>query len=96
MTSLCNNEWIQGVIVNNGSTTEVWRKLLFNGDVAVVLLNLGDAPASITALWSDVGLPPHLPIDVRDLWRRKDVALGVRELLTDRLNFDFGHKQLLI
>ena len=96
---------IQGVIVSNSSTKEVWRKLLSGGDVAVVLLNLGDAPASITALWADVGLPPHLPVDVRDLWLRKDVAFGVRELvqristldtnnfLTDVLS-DWRHGQL--
>ena len=78
-TRPCNTSWIQGVIVSNSSTKEVWRKLLSDGDVAVVLLNLGDTPASVTALWADVGLPTHLPVDVRDLWWRKDVAFGVRE-----------------
>ena len=65
--------------MSNSSTTEVWRKLLSNGDVAVALLNLGDAPASITARRSDVGLPPRVPVNVRDLWRRSDIARGVRE-----------------
>ena len=48
-TRPCNTSWIQGVIVSNSSTKEVWRKLLSDGDVAVVLLNLGDTPASVTA-----------------------------------------------
>ena len=75
--------------MSNSSTSEVWRKLLSNGDVAVVLLNLGDSPTSITARWSDVGLPPHLPINVRDLWQRKYVAVGVRDKSCPA-SFDFG------
>jgi len=58
----------------NGQDTEIWRKLLSNGDLAVAFLNLGDRPVDITAEWADIGLKPGAAVHVRDLWQRKDIG----------------------
>lgn len=51
----------------------MWRKLLADGDIAVALLNLGNATTTITAHWADVGLPAGTAVMVRDLWKREDL-----------------------
>jgi alpha-galactosidase len=64
---------IQGSkVADNGTGLEVWsKKLSGNGARAVVLFNRGDAAASITARWSDLGLTAG-SASVRDLWARAD------------------------
>lgn len=63
---------IQGVIVSSSNSTEVWRKRLADGrSVGVVLLNLGEEEATVTASWSDIGIIGHAM--VRDLWARRDL-----------------------
>ncbi|MFE0454986.1 NPCBM/NEW2 domain-containing protein [Streptomyces sp. NPDC058914] len=47
---------IQAVRVGPAGTTETWVKRLANGDRAVVLLNRGDSPATLTTEASSVGL----------------------------------------
>jgi len=63
---------IQGWRVQKMDQTEVWMKPLANGDLAVAMLNRGDEPAEIKALWS------HLCLDgerkARDLWKGKDLG----------------------
>jgi len=76
------NGAIQGIIVSNTSTTEVWRKLLANGDIAVALLNLGDTAADITAVWKDIGFHQDAAVTVRDLWKRQDLQKGVHAKFT--------------
>ncbi|MGW1721493.1 NPCBM/NEW2 domain-containing protein [Streptomyces sp. NPDC002306] len=50
---------VQAVRVGPAGTTETWVKRLANGDRAVVLLNRGDSPATLTAKASSVGLSGH-------------------------------------
>ena len=50
---------------------EVWVKPLAGGGRALLLLNRGDAPASIQALAEQLGYPPHMRARVRDLWTHR-------------------------
>eukprot|EP01052_Picozoa_sp_SAG31_P012978 SAG31_NODE_770_length_12217_cov_2.855174_14_plen_174_part_00 len=55
--------------------TEVWCKMLADGNsAAVALLNLGDSAVSITASWKILGLPPAASVTVRDLWAKKTIG----------------------
>jgi alpha-galactosidase len=77
--TLCNTEaisvdqdaaGIQGTCVASNGQLQVWCKPLgsANGMVkAVALFNSGETNGTITANWSDIGLPPG-PAAVRDLW----------------------------
>ncbi|AEY85392.1 alpha-galactosidase [Streptomyces hygroscopicus subsp. jinggangensis 5008] len=47
---------VQAVRVGPAGTTETWVKRLANGDRAVVLLNRGDSPATLTTEASSVGM----------------------------------------
>jgi alpha-galactosidase len=38
------------------------------------LLNRTGAEAKITASWTDLGYPDHVPAKVRDLWAKKDLG----------------------
>ena len=73
---------IQGIRVHNTSTAEVWRKQLASGEVAVVLLNLGEVTANITAHWIDIGLPVGAVVSARDLWKRQDLPGTRTEMFT--------------
>jgi len=53
---------------------EVWSRQLADGSKAVALLNKGAAPATIAALWTDIGYPSDLAASVRDLWAHKDMG----------------------
>jgi alpha-galactosidase len=65
---------IQGVCVATNGSLQVWRKPLgTNGVIAVALLNRGETADTITANWSDLGLPAG-PVAVRDLWARAYVG----------------------
>jgi alpha-galactosidase len=68
---------IQGRIVSTSVSpqSEVWSKRLADGEsYGVVLLNLGDGPANVTARWSDLGELSGSAA-VRDLWARKDLGI---------------------
>jgi alpha-galactosidase len=51
---------------------EVWARPLFDGTMAVGLVNSGAEPATITAKWPDLKLTGSQP--VRDLWLHKNVG----------------------
>ncbi|KAL5982972.1 hypothetical protein ACLOJK_017052 [Asimina triloba] len=58
----------QGKKVKSDGGLEVWAGPLKGGRVAVVLWNRSGSEASITATWSDVGLPSTAVVAARDLW----------------------------
>lgn len=63
----------QGTCVAKGDGFSVYEKHLEDGSIAVGLFNLADdAPATITAKWSDLGINGKR--SVRDLWRQKDLG----------------------
>jgi alpha-galactosidase len=59
-------------VVMNGDQ-EVWAKVLKDGTRAVALLNRGTAPQRIAVRWEELGYPPQLPAQVRDLWLGQDL-----------------------
>ena len=73
---LGKDDAVQGVLVKSDANTEVWRKVLSDGTVAAVLLNIGDASTSVTAEWSDLGLKKGRKVRVRDLWKKKDLGFA--------------------
>ncbi|MEU5464856.1 NPCBM/NEW2 domain-containing protein [Streptomyces althioticus] len=58
---------VQAVRVGPAGTTETWVKPLADGDRAVVLLNRGDSPATLTTTASKVGLTGGR-FTLKDVW----------------------------
>merc|ERR1711964_375304 len=57
---------------NSSSLTQIWTRLMENGDVAVALYNKGDVPAELTFAFHDIGLRGGGAFNVRDIWAQKD------------------------
>jgi alpha-galactosidase len=64
----------QGNRVARTGSTDVWRKPLKDGALAVALLNRGESEVEITANWKDLGLKPGDSRIVRDLWKHEDLG----------------------
>lgn len=60
----------QATRVSKDGDLEVWGRPLTDGSHAVGLFNRGDAPATVTARWSDMGVSGDMAI--RDLWAHAD------------------------
>ena len=71
---------VQGVRVSAADPdgAETWSKPLVSGKVAAVFLNRSPATRDITASFETLGLPTHATVSTRDLWLRKDLAMGVK------------------
>jgi alpha-galactosidase len=78
---LCNAEVIdvdqdplgwQARIIRHSETEFVLAKPLEDGSLALGLFNLGEAPATLSVTWAELGLEG--PRSVRDLWRQKDAG----------------------
>lgn len=52
---------------------EIWAGPISGGQTVVALVNRGSETADIVANWSDLGLPPHLHVSVRDLWQHQSL-----------------------
>ncbi len=65
---------MQGRRVKRDGDREVWSKQLADGGRAVVLFNRGAQETEISVSWTDIGYPPHLAANVRDLWAHKDLG----------------------
>ena len=64
-------------VSNSGGYTgvDVWARQLHNGDYAAALFNRGNTSmVNITLNWTDVGLPPSQPAQLRNLWSRTDLG----------------------
>jgi alpha-galactosidase len=59
---------VQGTVVAQNGSSQVWSKPLAGGAVAVALLNRASQPASISTSAGAVGLPAARSYRVRDLW----------------------------
>ena len=64
------------LLAQDAAGNEVWTKPLFNGDIAVALLNLGATNATISASWQQLGLPEGTAFTVRDTWKHADLGLA--------------------
>ena len=56
---------------------QVWAGPLADGDVVVLLLNIGNGTATITASWADIGLESGSHVNATDLWTGDAVAVPV-------------------
>jgi alpha-galactosidase len=64
----------QGDRVWKEGDLEIWARPLAGGGRAAVLLNRGEAPASITLSWEMLHYPASLSLGVRDLWAHRQLA----------------------
>ena len=64
----------QGYRLRDDGDTEVWAKGMSDGSVAVALLNRGTSPVTVSALASEIGLPPAESYRVLDLWNGEQPA----------------------
>ncbi len=64
----------QGHRVARTASTDVWKKNLTGGALAVALLNREDHEMTITANWKDMKLKDGANFAVRDLWARADLG----------------------
>jgi alpha-galactosidase len=78
---LCNDDVLDvdqdplgkpGRCVAKEGRLEVWARDLEDGSMAVGLFNRGDAEATVTAKWADLGRQGKQA--VRDLWRQKELG----------------------
>ena len=80
---LCNDEVLEvdqdplgrqasRVVQDTEKQIEIWAKPMEDGSKAVGLFNRGEADATITAAWSDLGVSGEQK--ARDLWRQKDLG----------------------
>ena len=53
---------------------QVWAGPLSNGEVVVLMLNIGNGTKTITAVWGDIGLKSGVSVKVVDLWTGKTMA----------------------
>jgi alpha-galactosidase len=60
----------QGALLHSDtvSHTQVWVKPMHDGSRAVVLLNRGTTPTTITVAAADLGLPPSNDYQALDVW----------------------------
>ncbi len=65
-----NQDWagIQGHRIRDDGEQEIWYKPMSDNTAAVVLLNRSSSSASMAITASEIGLPPALQYDVKDLW----------------------------
>jgi alpha-galactosidase len=65
---------IQGHRVRRDGDSEVWSKPLQDGSRAVLLFNRGTQAMTIAAKWTDLGYPPAMSAEVRDLWAQQSIG----------------------
>src|SRR5437588_787962 len=67
--------WIgRAVCIRHDETGDVWVRELAGGDLAIALLNLGEAAREIHVGLDDLAPGPKAHVRIRDLWQRADVA----------------------
>ena len=62
-------EGVGAHLVSHTDSADVWARPLANGDTAVMLLNRGTSPTTISATATELGLPNAGAYSVRDLWQ---------------------------
>jgi alpha-galactosidase len=65
----------QGNRVARTGSTDVWRKPLADGGIAIALLNRGEQDATITALWKDLKVKAGASLKLRDVWGHRDLGV---------------------
>ena len=63
---------VQGNLITNTSSSQIWSKRLKSGDYAVLLLNTLDTNLTdVTVTWSSLGINPNMVLDVKDIWEER-------------------------
>lgn len=65
---------VQAKKVFDNGDIEIFTKPLFNGDIAVCVLNRGPARKNVTFSIEQIGLDSKTNYNARDLWRHKDLG----------------------
>ena len=60
--------------VDTSQPLQVWAGPLAGGDVAVLLLNIGNGTKKITASWDDIGLKSGVSAMATDLWTGENLT----------------------
>jgi len=61
--------------VSQQTPQQVWFSTGRPGTYTVALFNLANAPATVTATWTGLGVPPATRASVRDLWSHTDLGV---------------------
>lgn len=81
-----NTPWCLATIANTASSPppppevdismplQVWSGPLAGGDIAVVLLNIGNGTKSMTLNWADIGLDKQQTVHATNLWTNKSTS----------------------
>jgi len=64
----------QGIKIRDDGDYEVWVKQLNDGSRAVVLFNRSENTSEISFSWNELGYANHLKMNVRDLWKKKNLG----------------------
>lgn len=59
--------------LGGAGNAQVWARPLSDGSQAVVMLNAGDTPLTVSVQWSELGLPAGAA-QVRDLWAHQNLG----------------------
>jgi alpha-galactosidase len=65
---------IEGDLVAKHGAAEIWARPLANHDTAVALFNRGPAMMKIVVSWTDIARNPEQTLNVRDLWKHRDMS----------------------
>jgi alpha-galactosidase len=67
-----NQDWggMQGARIRKDTDTQIWAKPMRDGSKAVVLLNRGERPATISVTATELGMRASGSYAVRDLWTK--------------------------
>jgi alpha-galactosidase len=71
----------QAARIAKSGSLEIWAKDLEDGSKAVGLFNRGEATATITVKWSELGVSGQQ--NVRDLWRQTNLGKFPDQFKTD-------------
>jgi alpha-galactosidase len=64
----------QGRKVRDDGDFEIWSKEMKDGSRAVLMFNRSESEEDISFEFNEVGLPQKLKLNVRDLWKKKDLG----------------------
>jgi alpha-galactosidase len=64
----------QGRRLRRDRDLDIWVRPLTDGDWAIVLLNRGGSEVPATLSWTELGLPPHGSLLLRDLWTGRNLG----------------------
>jgi len=86
-----DSKGMQGIRICRTGQSEIWRKNLTGGRIAVAFFNRGEAPAKITATRDELEIPPDMTIKIRELWKHEE--LGFME---DRFTADTAPHEVIM